>query len=203
MSFDFRILEGFKRRAFYTLLWSFATMLAIGLVADLTQRPYIFPSLGPTAIMVFGHPLRKDSAPRNVLVGHAIGAASGYFALWVTGLLAVSFSHDIVTRRIFAAALALGLTSALTILARSEHAPAGATTLIVALGIMPRLSDFIFLMLAVLMLAVLAYIINHICAIPYPLWSAPRIAHLQDRALFRRLTRRRRSGDAGTSDRPT
>ncbi|MDQ2681856.1 MAG: HPP family protein [Candidatus Eremiobacteraeota bacterium] len=173
MLHHWQIPEGYKRRATFTFVWGFATMVLIGLAAELTQRPYIFPSLGPTAIMLFGHPLRKASAPRNVIIGHLIGALSGYFALWMTGLLAVGFSNQIDERRVMAAAIALALTSAVMILFKSEHAPAGATTLIIALGIMPKLVDLIFLLLAVVMLVVLALLINRICGIKYPYWDFP------------------------------
>ena len=84
MQLDFRLLEGYKRRAFYTFVWGFSSILLIGLAADLTSRPYIFPSLGPSAIMLFGHPLRRDSSPKHTILGHAAGALSGYFALAVT-----------------------------------------------------------------------------------------------------------------------
>ncbi|HEY8296821.1 MAG TPA: HPP family protein [Candidatus Baltobacteraceae bacterium] len=191
MRFDFGVLGGFKRRAFYVLLWSFVTMLLIGLVADLTQRPYIFPSLGPTALMVFAHPMRRDSAPRHVILGHAAGALCGYIALWLTGLLGVGFSSEIGGRRVLAAAIALGLTSALMVLLKSEHAPAGATTLIVALGILPRLVDFLFLMGAVVLLAVLALIINRICAIDYPIWSAAPWVRSHDAELLRKINTQR------------
>ena len=185
--FDLRLLEGYKRRALYTLLCAFSTMIIIGLLADLTQRPYIFPSLGPTAIMIFGHPLRRDSAPSHAIAGHAIGALSGYFALWALGLLAVPFSPHVGTPRVVAAAIALGLTAGATVLFHAEHAPAGATTLIVALGILPTPIDFLFLMAAVVMLVLLAYIINHAFAIDYPTWRAPKWVHHHDAELLRKI----------------
>lgn len=174
MALNFRVLEGYKRRAFYTFVWAFAAMLAIGTAADITQRPYIFPSLGPSAIMLFGHPLRRDSSPSHTIFGHGIGALSGYFALWITGLLGVPFNTHVAGMRIVAAATALGLTCALTILLHAEHAPAGATTLIVALGILPNLIDFAFLMAAVVMLVILALIVNRAFAIDYPLWRTKK-----------------------------
>ena len=180
MQLDFRLLEGYKRRAFYTFVWGFSSILLIGLAADLTSRPYIFPSLGPSAIMLFGHPLRRDSSPKHTILGHAAGALSGYFALAVTGLLGVSFATHIGTQRIVAAALALGLTCAVTILLKAEHAPAGATTLIVALGILPNPIDFVFLMSAVIMLVILALIVNRTFTIEYPFWNAPRWVHHHD-----------------------
>jgi CBS domain-containing membrane protein len=166
------ILSGYKRRAAYTLAGAFVTMFVIGSAAMVTHQPFIFPSLGPTALMIFAHPLRREAAPRHVLIGHAIGAGSGYFALLITGLLNVPFSTDITLHRVFAAAIALGLTAGLMTLARAEHAPAGATTLIVALGILPLLRDFAALMLAVAALTVLGLIINRCCAIEYPYWKS-------------------------------
>jgi CBS domain-containing membrane protein len=162
------------RRAAYTCAWTFASMIAIGLVAALTKQPFLFPSLGPTAIMLYADPLRKGSSPRHVLIGHGLGAASGYFALAVTGLLAAPFGSTISIERMMAAAIALGLTSALMILTRTEHAPAGATTLIVALGILPRLLDFLFLMAAVALITLMALIVNRAWGIAYPVWGATR-----------------------------
>lgn len=139
-----------------TALWSFAAMLLVGAIAMFIRRPYIFPSLGPTAIMLFGHPEARTSAPRYVLAGHAIGAASGYVALWSTHLVGVPFSAEVTLHRVLASAIALGLTALLMFAFRCEHAPAGATTLIVALGVLPRVEDFLWLMLGVLTLVVLA-----------------------------------------------
>ena len=146
-------------------------MLLIGGAAAMTREPFIFPSLGPTALMLFAHPLRRDSSPRHVIIGHAIGACSGYAALAITGLLSVPFGPDVTLRRVFAATIAIGLTAAFTTLARAEHAPAGATTLVVALGIMPQLTDLIALMLAIVALTLLCLIVNRLAGIAYPLWN--------------------------------
>jgi CBS domain-containing membrane protein len=146
-------------------------MILIGLAAAITARPLIFPSLGPTAIMLFTNPLDRYSWPRNVLAGHFIGAGSGYAGLAATGLLGVPLSAEVGIHRVIAAAVALALTAGIMILARAEHPPAGATTLIVALGILPQLVDFLFLMAAVLALALLALLVNRAMGIPYPLWQ--------------------------------
>lgn len=164
------ILVGYKRRAAYTALGAFATMFLIGSAAMVTRQPFIFPSLGPTALMIFAHPLRRESAPRHILIGHGLGAGSGYLALAITGLLGVPFSATVTVHRVLAAAIALALTAALMTLARAEHAPAGATTLIVALGILPLLRDFVALMIAVTMLTLVGLLINRWFKIGYPHW---------------------------------
>ncbi len=151
-------------RALYTCAWTFISMIAIGLIAVFTNHPFIFPSLGPTSIMLFAHPESKESSAKNILIGHGIGAGSGYLALALTGLLSVPFTSDVSEYRVLAAAIALGLTALLMILAKCEHAPAGATTLIVALGIMPRLTDFLFLMVGVALITAIGLIVNRISA---------------------------------------
>ncbi len=148
-------------------------MLVTGAIAVVTNRPYIFPSLGPTAILIFGYPAERTSAPRNVLFGHAIGAGCGYLALWATGEMGVPFSPHVNFHRTLAAAMALALTALLMHFLRCEHAPAGATTLIVALGVLPTLGDFAWLMLAVATLILIALAANRSAGIPYPLWGPP------------------------------
>ncbi|MGB8967142.1 MAG: HPP family protein [Candidatus Cybelea sp.] len=159
-----------RSRILYTLLWCFVAMLVSGALAILTGRPFLFPSLGPSAIMLFGNPLEAASSPRNVLVGHFIGAGSGYAGLAATGLLGVPFTATMDGHRVLAAAIALALTAALTIATRSEHPPAGATTLIVSLGILPWLVDYLVIMFAVAALTLLALIVNRLRGVNYPIW---------------------------------
>jgi CBS-domain-containing membrane protein len=75
--------------------------------------------------------------------------------------------------RVLAAALSLGLTSGLMVLFRSPHPPAGATTLIISLGILTQPWQLAVLMLAVVLLTGQAFVINRLAGIPYPVW-APR-----------------------------
>jgi CBS domain-containing membrane protein len=152
--------------------WCFIAMAMVGLAAAVTMRPLIFPSLGPTAMMQFTNPLDPNASPRHVLIGHFVGAAAGYAALALTGLVGVPLSAEIGLPRVVAAAIALALTSCLLILLKAEHPPAGATTLIVALGILPRVEDILFLMAAVLALTVLAFLLNRAARIPYPVWQS-------------------------------
>ncbi len=87
-----------------------------------------------------------------------------------TGLLGAPFSATLDGHRVLAAAIALALTAALTIAARSEHPPAAATTLIVSLGIMPWLADYLIIMFAVAALTLLALIVNRLRGVNYLIW---------------------------------
>jgi CBS-domain-containing membrane protein len=161
--------------AFVNGLIAIAIMSAVALI---TGAPFVFPSLGPTAFLLFYTPMLAASAPRNCIVGHAIGAACGFLALVIFGLTdhGPALVEGVEWTRIGAAALSLGLTSGVMVWARSPHPPAGATTLIVSLGILRAPADLAVLMVAVILLVLQAYVINRAAGIPYPRWSPVRSA---------------------------
>jgi CBS-domain-containing membrane protein len=151
-------------------------VISIGLMAAaalVTGQPFIFPSLGPTAFLLFYTPMAPTACPRNTICGHAIGAAAGYLALVVFGLTnaAPALATSVTWPRVGAAALSLGLTSGVMVWLKVPHPPAGATTLIVSLGILRTPAQIAVLMLAVLLLVVQGYVINHLAGIDYPRWS--------------------------------
>jgi CBS-domain-containing membrane protein len=151
-------------------------VIAIGLMAFaalLTGQPFVFPSLGPTAFLLFYTPLIPAASPRNTVCGHAIGAAAGYLSLVVFGLTNAppALATSVTGARVGAAALSLGLTSGAMVWARVPHPPAGATTLIVSLGILRTPAQISVLMLAVVLLVVQGFVINRLAGIDYPVWS--------------------------------
>ncbi len=150
--------------------------LSIGLMAALalvTGSPFIFPSLGPTAFLFFYTPRAPSASPRNTLVGHTIGVLAGYLSLLLTGLTAAgpALAVGVTWPRVIAAALSLGLTAGAMVLCRSPHPPAGATTLIISLGILTRPWQLLLLLIAVVLLTIQAFVINRLAGIPYPLWN--------------------------------
>lgn len=153
-------------------------VVSIGLMAAAawaTGTAFVFPSLGPTAFLFFYTPTLASAAPRNTLFGHLIGAASGYVSLVLFGLTdaAPALASAVTLPRVGAAALSLGLTSGLMVWLKVPHPPAGATTLIVSLGILRTPVDLAVLMLAVALLTVQGFVINRAAGIDYPVW-APR-----------------------------
>ena len=145
----------------------------MSLLAFITQSPFIFPSLGPTAFLFFYTPTAPSASPRNTIIGHTVGVLAGYLSLVVTGLTAAgpALVVGVSWPRIIAAALSLGLTAGLMVILKSPHPPAGATTLIVSLGILVKPWQLLLLMIAVIILTLQAIIINRLAGIPYPLWS--------------------------------
>ena len=150
--------------------------LSIGLMAVLalvTGSPFIFPSLGPTAFLFFYTPLAPSASPRNTLLGQTIGVLAGYVSLLITGLTAAgsAVAVGVTWPRVIAAALSLGLTAGLMVLCKSPHPPAGATTLIVSLGLLTRPWQLLLLLVAVVLLTIQAFAINRLAGISYPLWN--------------------------------
>ena len=150
--------------------------ISIGLMsvlAVLTHSPFVFPSLGPTAFLFFYTPTAPSASPRNTLIGHAVGAGAGYLSLVVTGLTMAgpALAAGVTWPRVIAAGLSLGLTSGLMVLFKSPHPPAGATTLIISLGILTKPWQLLLLLVAVVVLTLQAFAINRLAGIPYPLWN--------------------------------
>ena len=162
----------------FALLNGFVSIALMSLLAFVTGQPFIFPSLGPTAFLLFYTPHTDAASPRNTFLGHLIGAASGYIALLVFGLLGAgpAFTVGVDAARAGAAGLSLGLTAGLMVWLRVPHPPAGATTLIVSLGILTRPDQLLVLMLGVVLLLAQGFVINRLAGLDYPMWAPRRSA---------------------------
>jgi len=160
--------------AIFSLVNGFISIALMSLVALVSHQPFVFPSLGPTAFLFFYSPLTAAASPRNAMAGHLIGAVAGWLSLAVFGLLhaAPAIAVGVTGARVAAAALSLGLTSGLMVLLRVPHPPAGATTLIVSLGILRTPTHLAILMAAVALLALQAVAFNRLAGLPYPLWAS-------------------------------
>ena len=159
--------------AFFSFINGCISIGIMSALAVITHTPLIFPSLGPTAFLFFYTPTSPSASPRNTLVGHAIGVLAGYLSLVVTGLTMAgpALATGVTWPRVIAAALSLGLTSGVMVLLKSPHPPAGATTLIVSLGLLTKPWQLLLLMGAVVLRNLQAIVINRLAGIPYPLWN--------------------------------
>jgi hypothetical protein len=145
-----------------------AVALALaGLVGVLLHQPWLFPSLGPTIMVIAETPAQPAAHPRNVFVGHVVAVAAGYLALLVTGLRTApsTVQAGLDGRRVAAAVIALVVTVAALQLMRMPHAPAGATTLIVGLGILKTPGDLVIIVLSVVLVTVVASGANILAAV--------------------------------------
>lgn len=164
--------------ALFMFINGFITIAILAGVAMISHTPFVFPSLGPTAILLFYTPLSPTASPRHTLYGHAIGILCGYGSLLVMGLhhAPPAIGTNVDLRRIMAVALSLALTAGLMILLKAAHPPAGATTLIISLGLVTRPFYLCIIEIAVALLVGQGILINRLAGLDYPLWAKCREA---------------------------
>jgi CBS domain-containing membrane protein len=164
--------------ALFSFINGCISIALMAMAALVTGAPFVFPSLGPTAFLCFYTPTAPAASPRNTLAGHLIGAAMGWLCLQVFGLGTAkpALVAGVSWERVLASGLSLGLTGGLMVLLRVPNPPAGATTLIVSLGLLPHLWQLGVLMLAVALLVLQAIVINRLAGLAYPLWAPPKAA---------------------------
>jgi HPP family len=133
-----------------------------GLVGILLRQPWLFPSLGPTIMVILETPGEPSAHPRNVLVGHVVAVAAGWIALVVTGLRTApsAIEEGLNGPHVVAALVSLAVTVLVLQLLRMPHAPAGATTLIVGLGILRTPGQLAVMVLSVVLVTLLASAAN-------------------------------------------
>ena len=151
-------------------------LLTIGILAAVamtTDTPSLFPSLGPTAFLLFSTPMLAAASPRNSVEGHLIGVLAGYLSLVLFGLTddPATILEGVTGRRVGAAALSLALTSGFMVWLQRPHPPAGATTLIISLGLLREPWQLVVLMIAVVLMVLQGYVINRVAGLPYPRWA--------------------------------
>jgi hypothetical protein len=140
-------------------------MSAVGLSAWLAGMPWLIPSLGPSAYLQVENPAHPSARFYNTIVGHAIGLAAGIFAVFVLGANetpSLLVDHQVVLARVWAAAIALTLTILIALALKASHPPAGATTLLVALGALRTQTDFVNAAIGVLAIAALGEILRRL-----------------------------------------
>lgn len=126
----------------------------VGTFAWMTGRPLIFPSLGPTAYVMVKAPDKPSHQPKAVISGHIIGIVAGLvgYHLFAGGVsLGVEFSARswVIFRIVVSGVFAMIVTSEFLLWVDIDHAPATATTLLVALGLLQTLRDGLTILVAV------------------------------------------------------
>lgn len=186
---ELELLEGWVRRlkltwllrhfpprpiwAAFVCLNSFVAIALLSLLAMAFRTSFVFPSLGPTAYLLFFMPRSPAASPKHAICGHLIGLICGWGSLWLLGLLHAPpvTAEGVNATRLLAAATSLGATGAAMVMLKVSHPPAGATTLIVSLGFITGLRQLVVIEAAVVALLVHAFTINRLAGLDYPLWS--------------------------------
>ena len=163
-----------RGEALYNFIGCLLALAVSGLAAYLFKRPLLFPSLGPTAFLFFEYPLGSESSPRNTLIGHLVAVLAGALSLTIFGLLdhPSVLQEGVTLMRIGAAAFSMALTGAVLLLLRSSHPPAGASVLIVSLGLLQTPLEMLMLLIGVVLLTIVGWTINRAFGVPAPVWAA-------------------------------
>ena len=148
-------------------------LAAVGLGGLLLHQPLLFPSLGPTLMLFFESPRQASAAPRNTLIGHGVAIVAGVACLALFGLTGHPpvITEGVTAARVGAAALSVALTALVLKLLGAPHPPAGASTLIVSLGILTSMSELVSMAAAVVLVTVLGVALNRLLGVRQALWA--------------------------------
>ena len=165
-----------RGNAVYTFVGSLLAIGLSGLWAYIVKQPLVFPSLGATAFLIFETPMAEVGTPRNTMLGHTVGVAAGVASLALFGLLDAPsvYVSGVTLGRVGAIALAVALTGGILRVLRSAHPPAGATTIIVASGLLAKPRQILDMLIGVLLLTIAGWCLNRVMGVPAPVWAAPR-----------------------------
>ncbi len=148
-------------------------MAVIGALSLAVSSPLLFPAIGASAFLVFYAPRSPISCPRNAFLGHGIGALVGTLAALALGVVA----HEAWLlstepwRAVVSAAVALAVAGAAMARFDVGHPPAGATTLIVATGLMGGARDIAAILGAVVVLSAVGRLVHRFSGEPFPWWA--------------------------------
>ena len=159
-------LEGVVRNrpggAVYAALGCLLVLALAGAVGLALKQPWLFPSLGPTVMLFFQSPRQRASRPLNALVGHGVALLAGALCLAVFGLTTAPSVPDggLTPAYLAAGAISVAATTAVLALLKLEHPPAGATTLIVSLGIIRGLPGLLSMAAAIVLVVVVGWALD-------------------------------------------
>jgi hypothetical protein len=144
-------------------LMSAVLTFIIGILSLLAGMVWLFPSLGPTIYLQTEKPADPASRFLNVVLGHLLGLGAGFAGIFLFNAFndpVTLQAKQLTSGRLGAAVVALGLTLLLTLLLKAHHPPAGATTLLTALGSVQTAQDATNLMIGVLIVAVVGELVR-------------------------------------------
>lgn len=146
----------------YSAVLSLVVLALAGAVGMSARQPWLFPSLGATVLLFFDAPHSPAARPRNALVGHLVGITLGAGCVALFGLTGRPPAPvgGLTLGHVGAGAVSVALTTLVLALLRNPHPPAGASTLIVSLGILTGWRELAVMAAAVLFVTVAGWGLN-------------------------------------------
>jgi hypothetical protein len=157
-----RTRQGRPGAAAYAAILCLVVLAITGAVGLALKQPWLFPSLGPTVMLFFESPEQASSRPVNTLVGHAVGLLAGAACFYALGLAGQPPAPvgGLNGAYLVAGVLSVAITTLVLTLLRLPHPPAGATTLIVSLGILTTLPQLLSMAGAIVLVTVAGWGLN-------------------------------------------
>jgi CBS-domain-containing membrane protein len=148
--------------AVYAAGLSLVVLALAGAVGLALKQPWLFPSLGPTVMLFFESPENPSSHPRNALIGHGVGLVAGVVCFYGLGLAGQPPAPvgGLTVPYVAAGVLSVAITTAVLTLLKTPHPPAGATTLIVSLGILTQPVQLLAMAGAIVLITIAGWGIN-------------------------------------------
>ncbi len=152
-----------------------ASVGTIAAVTLLFGHALIFPSLAPTAFLVFYTPMAPTACPRTVVCAHSTAVLAGIGCTYLITLIwpgvQLVGTTDLNWARVVAIMVIMGAVSGFMAVGRFAHPPAAASGLLPALGFLDDLGGAGGLIAGAFLLAGVAFLFNRgIAGLPYPLW---------------------------------
>lgn len=157
--------------AIYSFLGILIAIGIAGIAALVFRQPLLFPSLGPSAYLAFETPTDAAASPRNALIGHGVALLVALAALQIFALgnHPSALVEGMTGNRLLAVVLALAVTSAILVLLDAMHPPAGATSLLVTLGLLKGVQGAVVIAVGVLIVVIAGVLINRTLGVRMPL----------------------------------
>lgn len=133
-------------------------ILAVGAAGWAVHLPLLFTSLGPTAYELVEKPNSPSAKAYNIIVGHFVALGAGFLSLWVLRAWnspKVAMAGFVSSPRLWAAVMAVVITTGVTLALKATQPACLSTTLMVSLGSMQRAQDALAIIIGVLLLTVL------------------------------------------------
>ena len=155
-----------KARYLFQCSLTTVSVLILLLLMDVISDRVIVASLGASSFIAFTMPHARESSPRFLIIGYAIGIFSACICSYISCLLVGNqqFIAYHISYHILFGALAVGLSVFLMVVTNSEHPPAAALALGLVMDGCPPVSIIVSLIgivaLCLIKAALKRYMIN-------------------------------------------
>lgn len=157
-------------------------IFTLSILAWLTGQPLVFPSLGPTAYVLFTRPFSEAAAPRSVVLSHLGCIGCGLLA-WVSVSFVTGHTVSLDQPGLAQCVSAnVGFVLAVLLLLRLSlpHPPACATALMIATGAITGWWNLGLMAGGIVVIAFQGFFVYRLLGVRTPAWSIESFRKMQN-----------------------